>query len=346
MKKALVVGINYVGTSAELRGCINDANYMKAVLEERGFDEIKMILENDATTAGIMAGLKWLVAGAVPGDVLFFHYSGHGSQIRSTVEPDGLDEIICPIDLNWRDKVITDNELKQIFHAVPNGVNVTLVLDCCHSGTALDQDDTMAMAAAKEMIEIEGARSLKKRRKKVANGADAHVLSRYLPPPPEVMEEIEEEQLEIRTFVTSRDVNRSALLIAGCAPHQTSADAFIEGEFQGAATYALRKALSLGKSTYRDITEFMLNYMITTGMTQRPQLDGHPSLYDQAFLQPWGFLSGTPVETPPPGVWVEPSPAPAPAPIEQPADLPGGIKPMHVLVVVMVVFLIALAALF
>ena len=30
----------------------------------------------------VSAGLQWLVAGAVPGDVLFFHFSGHGAQAR------------------------------------------------------------------------------------------------------------------------------------------------------------------------------------------------------------------------------------------------------------------------
>ncbi len=28
----------------------------------------------------MIAGMKWLVAGAQPGDSLFMHYSGHGGQ--------------------------------------------------------------------------------------------------------------------------------------------------------------------------------------------------------------------------------------------------------------------------
>jgi len=307
MRKGLIVGINYTGTGSDLRGCINDANNInQMLLSEFAFDETKLVLEKEATTQGIMDGLRWLVAGAVPGDVLVFHYSGHGSQIRSTIEPDGLDEIICPIDLNWRDKVITDNELKQVFNGVPNGVNVTVILDCCHSGSGLDQDNTMEAAR----VQLHQEEPLK-------DGEG----SRFLPMPAEVEAYIRDEQLELREFVTSRDVNRSALLIAGCMPHQTSADAFIDGTYQGAASYALRKALLAGKDTYRDIVTFMNDFMVANRFTQRPQLDGHPSLYDQAFLEPWGTLFGQPTETPPPGTWVEPvETKPEPVEVEAPTS--------------------------
>lgn len=293
MKKALIVGINYVGTSHALRGCINDARSVEKLLRERfSFDSIELLLEQDATTAGILAALDRLVKGAVPGDVLFFHYSGHGSQVRSSIEPDGLDEIICPIDLNWRDKVIKDDDLKRIFGQVPNGVNITIILDCCHSGTGLDQDETLFSDKDLSYSDFVAAMS---------NSEEGE--SRYLPPPPEIMQEIKAEGLEIRDWVTSRDVNRSALLIAGCASNQTSADAFIDGMYQGAATCALIKAIEAGKVTYRDIVMFMADFMVNRGFSQRPQLDGHPSLYDQAFAAPWGHLFGTPTVVPPPGTW-------------------------------------------
>ena len=70
MKRALLVGINYVGSSHTLRGCINDSNNMKAFLAGRGFTDIKQVLEADATTDGIIAALNWLVEGTKPGDVI------------------------------------------------------------------------------------------------------------------------------------------------------------------------------------------------------------------------------------------------------------------------------------
>jgi hypothetical protein len=291
IKRALIVGINYVGTGHELRGCINDANNMKEFFTEQfGFSEIRMLIEKAATTRGILDGLKWLVTGVTPGDVIVFHYSGHGSQIRSTLESDKLDEIICPVDLNWRDKVITDNELKQIFSTVPNGVNVTVILDCCHSGDGLDQEYSYVPVSAETLTT-----------------RDFDDGSRYLPMPDNVAAEIE--GMPLRTFITSRDVNRSAMLIASCMPAQTAADAFIAGQFQGAGSFSLRRAYANGARTYQQLIESMTGYMVSSGFAQRPQLDGHPSLRNQAFMQPWGTLEGTVSETPPPGTWMEPTPS-------------------------------------
>lgn len=269
-KKALVVGINYVGTGNDLRGCINDANNVTALLKGQGF-EVEQVLEKSATTAGIKAALGRLTAGAVPGDVLVFHYSGHGSQYPSQSEPDGFEEIICPIDLNWMDLVITDNDLRAIFNKVPNGVNVTVILDCCHSGTGLDQTEsyvpTRSITAAIQATSTDG--------------------SRFMAPPADIAEKLQTRELV--SWNTSRDVNAGALLIAGCASDQTSADAYIDGTYQGAATAALLKAFAKNPSiTYRALMDSMVDYMVTNRFTQRPQLDGFSGLYDQIFLQPWG----------------------------------------------------------
>jgi len=268
-KRALIVGINYTGTGNTLKGCLNDAENMRVLLASRGFTEIKSVLEKEATTEGIKAGLNWLIADTAPGDVIVFHYSGHGSQLPSSSEADGFEEIICPVDLNWLDKVITDNTLREVFDKVPNGVNTTLVLDCCHSGTMLDQNES-----------LNGTKEVKP--SKPTKG------SRYLKPPAKI-----KKQLANRTLVnweTSKDVNATALLIAGCHANQTSADAFIDGKAQGAATASLIAATSTNTLiSYRNLTNEMVNYMSKNKYKQVPQLDGAESLYDQIFLEPFSF---------------------------------------------------------
>ena len=143
IKRALSVGINYPGQPHYLRGCVNDSHTIDKMLREKfGFEDVTLLLDNDATTQRIKEELVKLVNGSKPGDVLFFHYSGHGTQIIDDkdpdVEPDGLDEVICPVDFNWRDKVIRDDDLKAIFDSVPAGVNMTVFLDCCNSGGGVD----------------------------------------------------------------------------------------------------------------------------------------------------------------------------------------------------------------
>ncbi len=294
MRKALIIGINYEGTGYDLKGCINDAHTVEDYVRRvKPFDEVKLLLEKEATTAGILAGMEWLVSGARPGDVLLMHYSGHGSQARSIIEPDGLDEIICPIDIDWREKIIRDDQMKAILSKVPNGVNLTVVLDCCHSGDGLDLGATMALEEVLNTVDRSAA---------LAGGE-----TRWLAPPEVVQQEINEEGLKVREFKTSRDINRCAVLIAACRSNQTAADAMISGKFQGAATHALYNvALFEGAKTNADIVRQMNFYMGGYGFDQRPQLDGHPSLYEQIFLETLGTAPETAPEVPPPGVWKEP----------------------------------------
>lgn len=279
MKRALIVGINYAGTGSALKGCLNDAANMQSFLAGRGFSEIKSVLEKEATTAGIIAGLNWLIADTKPGDVILFHYSGHGSQLVSSVEPDGYEEIICPIDLNWIDKVITDDTLRQIFDKVPNGVNTTLILDCCHSGTMLDQTGTLGSTRT-----VEASAPTKG--------------SRYLKPPAKIKKQLD--GCTLVNWETSRDVNATALLIAGCHASQTAADAFIDGIYQGAATASLLKATAVDSAiSYRSLVTNMQSYMVENKFKQIPQLDGSESLYDQKFLQPFSFAIPPSVNTAP-----------------------------------------------
>lgn len=272
-KRALLVGINYVGTSSRLRGCINDSNNMKAMLSSKGFVDIKQIHEKEATTAGIIAGLEWLVADLTPGDVIVFHYSGHGSQLPSSHEEDGFEEIICPIDLDWMSKVITDDTLRDIFNKVPNGVNTTVILDCCHAGTMLDQSESLDNS--KVVI-------TEKSTKKVKG-------TRYMRPPARIVKKLKNKELV--DWQTSKDVNQSALLIAGCRSNQTSADAIIDGVPQGAATAALLKFVRANPDiSYDQLVNEMNSYMELNKFTQRPELDGSRRLYPQKFINPFATI--------------------------------------------------------
>lgn len=280
-KKALLVGINYKGTGHDLRGCINDVNNVSAFLATQGF-EIVTLTEKEATTQAILAALRLLVSDAKNGDILYFHFSGHGSQIYSKLEEDKLDEIICPYDLDWKTKVITDNDLKEIFNSVPVGVNTTIVLDCCHSGDALDQGESMKIDDEFFNTDLPAGTVLK------AKVMTKTMKQRYLPMPADIQQDIQERSLSLRTWNTSRDINKSALLIAGCRSDQTSADATINGQAQGAATASMLGFLKNNPSmSYRDLVTCMNGFMIKNKFTQRPVLDGSSMLYDHAFLQEW-----------------------------------------------------------
>lgn len=90
-RKALLIGINYTGSSHALAGCVNDAwNMRRYLVDDRGFSENEgdMVMLTDIpehrgrpyepTGANIMAAINWLVTGNPPGSSLFISYSGHG----------------------------------------------------------------------------------------------------------------------------------------------------------------------------------------------------------------------------------------------------------------------------
>jgi len=145
-KRALLVGINYPGTKAELKGCHNDVDRMRRSLVDRfGFDEddIRVLSDKDRagpqpTGANIRRALARLVADARSGDFLFFHYSGHGTRLPAETgqqDDTGYDECIVPCDMN----LITDQDFRDLVQKVPDGCLFTIVSDSCHSGGLLDR---------------------------------------------------------------------------------------------------------------------------------------------------------------------------------------------------------------
>lgn len=110
-KKAVLIGCNYPGTKAELRGCINDVKRMHRCLIERyGFsdDDITVLIDTDdsftqPTGKNVRQALSSLIHSAEPGDIVFVHYSGHGTRLPAETGEDddtGYDECIVPCDMN------------------------------------------------------------------------------------------------------------------------------------------------------------------------------------------------------------------------------------------------------
>jgi hypothetical protein len=162
-KWALLVGVNdYPNFEAhfQLKGCENDVNLMKTVLATRySFPEenIRTLLSGAATKDNIVATLRaHLIEKATPGDAVVFYYSGHGVQVADANrdEDDGFDEALCPTDLKINDSrteflnILVDDELGDLL-AQMRTANVTVILDCCHSGTATKDLASVGMSKSR-----------------------------------------------------------------------------------------------------------------------------------------------------------------------------------------------------
>jgi len=69
-----------------------------------------------------------------------FLESGHGGQIedKDGDEDDGYDEILIPGDHKESGHIVDDWIYSEFVKKIPAGVHVVAVVDCCHSGTAMD----------------------------------------------------------------------------------------------------------------------------------------------------------------------------------------------------------------
>eukprot|EP00744_Colponema_vietnamica_P002726 GILI01004243.1.p1 GENE.GILI01004243.1~~GILI01004243.1.p1 ORF type:complete len:491 (+),score=94.15 GILI01004243.1:45-1517(+) len=148
--RGLFIGINYRGTKNQLGGCINDVTMLLGTLNSIHFPlQEACILVDDPNFRGcsgaptrdnIITHMQWLVHDARPGDVFFFHYSGHGSQTedRSGDEEDGMDETLVPLDYQQAGCIIDDDIYSILIARLPPGARLTAVIDCCHSGSIMD----------------------------------------------------------------------------------------------------------------------------------------------------------------------------------------------------------------
>lgn len=282
MKKALITGINKYPT-APLRGCVNDALLMYKVLSERyGFkkENIDLMTDQECTKDNMLKHLRMLVKDAKPGDTIFFHYSGHGSQVvvndwTNNEESDGRDEILCPIDLDWNDP-LRDHHLGNLFRTMPKGVKIVVVLDCCNSGTGLR--DT-------------GCRP-------IGQKDENDWVNRFLAPPPSniLMDKrisLDDElnfvipnEVPKRGFLVDTVEQGEAILITGSQDNQTSADAYINGKYRGALTFLLVQTLqeSNWKISYKDLVTKVNQKMDRFNFTQNPQLEAKKEYFDNNFL--------------------------------------------------------------
>lgn len=252
--KALLIGINYTGTEYQLSGCVNDIHTMLDTLRQVDFPITESsILVDDETFANVTASptreniikyISWLVKDAQSGDVLFFHYSGHGAQTKAMSDKDEeYDQCIIPLDYQTKGSILDDDLFKMLVDPLPEGVRLTCVFDCCHSASMLDLPFGFVTNQSAGKADDASTRQMKK----------------------------------------LRDCNFSkgdVVMFSGCEDDQTSADvanvaAFGDGETGpgGAATQAFTWALTNTSGLdYMNLLLKARDVLKEKGFTQVPQL--------------------------------------------------------------------------
>lgn len=285
-RKALFVGINKFANYPQftLNGCVNDAKDMSTLYKDLlGFkaSEMKILTDAQATKANLMANLKSMVADAKAGKLgyLVFSLSSHGTQMNDTSgdEPEGKDEAFVPHDIaekrgSWDPaRIISDDELHDLFVQLPANVLLEVYLDTCHSGSGL-------------------------------RGAEFSLYAprpRYVAPPEH---EFGKKSARVRGFTLDRAPSAAAkkraggsraepvagahhILWTGCKANETSADAYFNGRYNGAFTYYFVKVMrdTKNKLPRKDVVAKM-RALMKDDFAQNPQLEGNATNRAQAIV--------------------------------------------------------------
>lgn len=144
-KRALFIGINYTGKGdliEELDSCHMDVRKLQRYLQDvHGLrdDHCEVLMDDSKelspTRENIINAMRRLVHRSKRGDFLFIHYCGHGGVDTSD---GGFDECLVPIDFDTAGEIQEVDLQAEIVRPLVDGVTMTCLLDCCHSGSMLD----------------------------------------------------------------------------------------------------------------------------------------------------------------------------------------------------------------
>lgn len=283
-RKAICAGINKFKSIGGLNGCVNDTLNMRDILKTfYKFEnaDIHMLADDRATKSAILDRFNSMLQISVSGDIVIFHLSSHGSQIRDRHGDDlkdNMDELFCCYDMDWgkTDSYILDDDFAKILASKPMGVEVEILLDTCHSGTG-----TRGCNFLEQPMEFP-------------------TKYRYCPPPVDIASRFEGEENSLKKTkmfdcikTNNKDLSSEGssrlivkmdhILWAGCKDSQTSADAYIKGSYNGAFTYYFCKHIrdANGKITRPDLLKRIRASLKYEGYSQVVQMETNKAHYYQ-----------------------------------------------------------------
>ncbi len=176
--RALSIGINYYGTSNELKACVTDAlnhaDFIRSYCTKQNLSLLSVVMRDHPgeTTESkakktypdaknILSGLDWLLSSAPlsefgnasvgkryplkAGTLIYLSNSSHGAGIKDTSgdekSNDRQDEVIVGAPgIDGRYGLVVDDRIRELLQnqLVP-GCHMTTIMDLCESGTIMDQ---------------------------------------------------------------------------------------------------------------------------------------------------------------------------------------------------------------
>lgn len=272
---ALLLGIDNYPTSP-LDGCVHDSEIMEEYLRTiiPADQLVLQTLRNDkATKSNVIDGFLQHLAQAKQDDMVFLHYAGHGSREQADqmfwqIEPDRQNEVMVLYDSIQGNefKPLADKELRWLISRLAaNNPNITLMLDCCHSGG--------------------GTRSSATSRYTAVNGTKTRSVNDYVFAQSKYGGNLDQCKDSKGNFYIP---NGRHILMAGARSNQTAKELRVGDQVHGIFTYSVLETLknSGGNITYSDLMKRASVRVLNTVSDQVPQLEAiQPNDLNAIFLQ-------------------------------------------------------------
>ena len=267
---ALLIGIDGYKPArsySHLKGCVRDINFVKDYLDRTlkiPAERVWLLTSpnpdatdiSDVRASGklptyenIVNAFKEVTETAQPGDLVYFHYSGHGCK-AATIYPDikgegQADEGIVPMDIDAEGgRYLRDVEIATLLKRMTDkGLVVTVIFDSCHSGDATRGDtairgsvnlDTTVRDADSTESSVAKCNELIQNWQKLTEGNGSRVTQ--------------------GGFLTKP---RDYVLLAACSPSEYAFESNRDGKRHGALTYWMVNTLATSppRLTYRMLYE-------------------------------------------------------------------------------------------
>ncbi|KAF5605107.1 metacaspase-1A [Fusarium pseudoanthophilum] len=281
---ALLIGINYYPEDRHLHDSVDDVSDIRAYLEQHSDTAIHSSVltatvpkdhqstkdppetpDARPTRANVLKQLRLIIDSAKPGDHVYIHFSGHGTQLPSdgNIGETGFGELGLVLYENGKHgaSYFRGRFLAQaIRRMVDKGLVVTVALDCCFSGAvtrgdrvrAMNYDPSLDTDRAKQEQECKDALGIP--------GRDARIGRDWLVNP------------EGYTIITA------------CGPHEKAMEVLVnKTQKRGALTHHLLRALTTLANvneavSHQSLHETVVSMMQASGCSQTPMRYGNTHL--------------------------------------------------------------------
>ncbi|KAI9770998.1 MAG: hypothetical protein M1840_002702 [Geoglossum simile] len=161
---AVLIGVNFYGNQVRgLKGAVADVQAMEQYLRAHGIQQIQVLTSDVSPDPGsklpkeapsqwptpenVTASLERIIDMSQRGDFVYIHFSGHGMQMKAT-SPEYSHEETGDLALvlfhqDYGARCMQGIKLAELLQRmVAHGLFITVVLDCCFSGSVIRRDDT------------------------------------------------------------------------------------------------------------------------------------------------------------------------------------------------------------